>query len=319
MSFPLDILEYVIFPYLFEKDILKYFVGDPESGDLVLKDVINAPHLNIESQLYNIMKLSQVYKDTLKNPLDMSFTDKINFAKKSIGNYPASSRIKRKLVYKIANRIKPSNTIRLYNTVRNTYDNKVKCLKNIYLQDIRNMEPRHFNFGNIQCLGCNKLLPLYQPSVKKNWTRAISEGYEPMHLLKQACSKKCMKKCSMDTICACCYMKCKPGTEFYHKLNTLQYSVFSANPITRETSGVKQVEHRYVSSRLCSKMCYKIIHTEHYTLSNKYFIIRNIDIISPIGFLVNEEILQELNNNIYTIRSSVVILNPNAPEFVGNV
>jgi hypothetical protein len=322
MVFPLDVLQHLIFPNLFDRDILKYFKGDPETGNLILKDGINAPHLSIESQLYNIIQLrktSHNFRACAPNPLAMSFTDKIKFAKQSLANYPTSSKIKRKLVYKIANRIKPCNLYKLYLYVKNSYDNKMRILKRIVLDDIIKTRPVRFNFGNINCLGCDKDLPLYQPSIKENWERAIVDGYDPKYLLKQTCSSECLKKCQTKTLCSWCHKRCKPGTEFWHSLSKLNYSSLYVNPQTREASAIKKVEHNYISNRLCSRQCQKIINREHNTLCDKYFIVRNLNIENPSGFLVNNEIIQDLTNNLYTIQVSATILNPNAPDFVGNL
>jgi hypothetical protein len=319
MELPLDVIEYILLPCLYDKDILKYFIGDPETGNLVLKDGLDSPHLHIESQLHNIMELTKVSTKlgyTATNPLDMSFTDKIKFGKISLLTYPASSNLKRKLIYKIANKIKPSNTIKLYQTVRKSYDDKIRVLKYMVIQDIKVSKQRRFNFGNIKCLGCEGDLPLYQPSIKKYWTRAIKDGYDPRHLLKQVCSRGCLKKSKIYSVCACCHKQCAPGTELHHCLDILKYSTVSVNPETRESSSVKKIEYEYISNRLCSDKCNKALHRNYNSLNNKYLIINNQHIENPIGFVANQTILRDLTGSLYTLSLSITILNPNAPEFV---
>lgn len=322
MELPLDVIEYILLPCLYEKDILKYFIGEPETGNLILKDGLDSPHLHIESQLHNIIELSKVSNKigyTTTNPLEMNFTDKIKFGKMSLLTYPASSTLRRKLVYKIANKIKPSNIIRLYQGVKKSYDDKIRVLKYMVIQDIKNIKPRRFNFGNIKCLGCMENLPLYQPSIKKHWTRAIKDGYEPRHLLKQVCSRKCLKKSKIDSVCACCHRQCAPGTELHHCLDVLKYSTVSVNPETRESSPVRKIEHEYISNRLCSEKCNKVLHRNYNSLNNKYLIINNQHIENPVGFLTNQTILRELVGSLYTFSLNITILNPNAPEFIVNL
>lgn len=320
-SLPTDIISFCILPNLYNKNILKeYFKGDPESGYLHLKNAWDAPHLSIVNQLQNVNELSKVNVELsvlAKHPFDISFKDKLVFAKDSISNIDFTSKIRKKIVYKIANRINPKNTSKVIEIIHSEYQKKIKYNRLLLHCEMKNnFEPIPYHFSNDTCLHCYGLLPIYYPSIRKNWRRSLEEGYNPHFLRKQVCSRKCYVKSSSKFICAKCSKKCKPGTDFRHNYKGCSFTLILVNPNTAESSPPKYITSSYDSEFTCSSKCLKNIRNFHTEFDSKNILI-NSDVIPTVyGFIIDDSILTELRESRYITKDIVRILNPNVEDFI---
>jgi hypothetical protein len=317
----LDILKFCILPYLYKDNILtEHFKGNPETGYLELRDSWNANHLSIISQLKNISQLRGLNKDyryLTKHPFDISFKDKLNFAKDSLRDEILSSRIRKKITYKIANKIKPKNTGVVIEGVWNEFQKKVKYSKILLGQEMKEkFEPKPYHFSNDTCLNCDGFLPIYTPSVRKHWKRSINDGFNPHYLLKRTCSKKCYNKLPSKFICTKCEKKCHPGTDIHHKYKECGFTMMLINPDTAETSPPKYILSGYTTDFVCSMSCLKKIHNFHNEFNSRNVLIRANEIPDVYGFVIDTDILTELQDSAYIVKDIVRVLNPQVEEFI---
>jgi hypothetical protein len=319
----LDILKFCILPHLYKDGLLtEHFKGNPESGYLELKDAWNAPHLNIISQLKNISELRGVNKNfryLTSHPFDIPFKEKLNFAKASTENEFLSNRIRKKIIYKIANKIKPKNTGIVIENIWSDYQRKVKYNRILLHQEMKEkFEPKPYHFSNDTCLYCDGWLPIYSPSIRKNWTRSISEGFVPHFLLKRTCSRRCYKKLEPKFICTKCSKKCSPGTDFRHGNQECAFTMMLLNPDTAEVSVPKYVSSKYTTEFVCSMKCLQKIRDFHLEFNTRNVIIRATEIPEVYGFVIDADILNEIVDNNYIVKDIVRILNPEADDFTPN-
>jgi hypothetical protein len=320
-SLPTDIISFCILPNLYKSNLLnEHFTGDPETGYLHLKNAWDAPHLSIINQLQNISELRKVNVELsrlVKHPFELSFRDKLDFAKASIANIDFTSKIRRKIIYKIANRIKPKNTNKVIEIIHSDYHKKIKYNKLLLHQEMKNkFEPKPYNFSNDTCLFCYGILPAYYPSIRKNWNRCVAEGYNPHYLRKRVCSRRCYKKSLSQFICAKCAKNCKPGTDFQHEYDSCSFTLMLINPETAETSPPKYITSSYSSAFTCSIECLGKIKQFHKEFDNKNVLIRSAIIPIVYGFVIDNDILTELQGSSYITKDVVRILNPDVEDFI---
>jgi len=177
-------------------------------------------------------------------------------------------------------------------------------------------EPKPCHFSNDTCLNCDGILPIYFPSVRKNWKRSIEEGYNPHFLLKRTCSRKCYNKLSSKFICTKCEKKCHPGTDIYHKYTGCSFTLMLTNPNTAETSSPRYITSSYTSKFVCSVKCLKKITDFHNEFNNKNVLLRVNEIPDVYGFIIDTDILNDLQETRYIVRDIVRVLNPQAEEFI---
>jgi hypothetical protein len=322
-SLPIDIISFCILPNLYTKNILKdYFKGDPETGHLCLKDAWDAPHLSIINQLKNIKELSKVNVELstlVKHPFDINFKEKLDFARQSITDIVFTNRIRKKIIYKIANRIKPKNVDKIIEIIECDFQKRIKYNKILLHQEMKEkFEPRPYHFSNDNCLNCFGVLPLYYPSIRKNWNRCIKDGYNPHFIRKRFCSKRCCKKSLSNFTCAKCEKKCIPGTDFKHNHIACSFTLMLVNPETSESSEPKYIASAYSSDFTCSMKCMAKINDFHKEFDGKNILIRSNIIPIVYGFVIDNDTLAELQGTTYVTKDIVRILNPQAEEFNAN-
>lgn len=318
-NLPIDIIKYCILPNLYDKNILSHFKGDPETGFLVLKDPWNAPHLSLINQLKNITECSNInveMSQLVKHPFDMSFTDKIKFARLSVSQVSQVGKLRKKLAYKIANRIKVKNTDKTIEMIEDEFYKKVRYFKFELIKEIKEkFEPTPFHYSNDVCLNCYGQMPLYSPSIRKYWKRAIQEGFKPHQILKRYCSKRCHKQSIITFKCSKCEKCCRPGTDIKHNLPDCVFRMFLCDAVTGAVSEPKDFKSAYPTEFVCSMKCKAKINDFHNEFHHKNVLVRS-DIIPEIyGFVIDQRILNELLETRYIVRETLSILNPNIEEF----
>jgi len=321
--FPTDILKYVIQPMLYQKNLLfKYFTGDPLSGYPILKDPWDSPHLSIIRQLKDAVELHEVDEYCFPHPLIISNKEKMQFAKDSLNTFGKgpgfNGQLRRKLTHKIFNKIKPKSLNTIIELIEDTFSKKVRYNRFLMLIQLKTkIEYRPYSFANDVCLGCQKPLPLYTPSIRKNWKRAVDSGYNPHMLLKRVCSRKCSKIEVFQ--CAACSKNCQPGTDFHlGDINDKSHNFFyivQVNTDTGEASAPEAVHLPFTTNYACSSVCYQQLVDFGKNLNSRYLLIQNMNLEEPSGFLLNADIIAELSVRGYTVKSSVTILNPFVEEF----
>jgi hypothetical protein len=88
------------------------------------------------------------------------------------------------------------------------------------------------------------------------------------------------------------------------------------NPDTAETSSPRYIMSAYTSNFTCSIKCLRKINDFHNEFNNKNVLMRINEIPDVYGFIVDNDILNELRNTTYIARSVVRVLNPQADEFI---
>jgi len=318
-NLPIDIIKYCILPNLYDKNILDHFKGDPETGFLVLKDPWNAPHLNLISQFKNIMECSKVnveMSQLVKHPFDMSFNDKIKFARLAVSDVSQAGKLRKKLAYKIANRIKIKNTDKTIEMIENEFYKKVKYNKFGLIKEMKEkFEPIPYNYSNDVCLNCYGQMPLYSPSIRKYWKRSIQEGFKPHQILKRFCSKRCHKQSVAEFKCSKCDKGCRPGTDIKHCFKDCIFRMFLCNTQTGAVSIPKDFKSAYPTEFVCSMKCKARLNEFQNEFNQKNVLIRSDTIETIYGFVIDQNIIDELLTARYIVRESLSILNPNAAEF----
>lgn len=321
LPLPDDILKYVIQPMLYRKNIIfDYFTGDPASGYPILKDAWDAPHLNVIRQLIDAVQTNKVDGKSFPHPLILSNKEKIDFAKDSLkfsGWDSYDKRLRRKLLHKIVNRLKPKSLPKIIELIENNYMDKVRYNMHSVLdqlKDKRQIKP--YNFSNDVCLHCNGRLPFYTASIRKYWKRAIEEGFNPHFLRKRVCSRKCERANLNPFYCANCLKPCRPGTDFYiENGDNMAFYIVQFNPQTREATIPIRTFSPCLTNFGCSKECYVKLIYFYKMINNMYIIIRNTELVDGVGFLLDESIIQEIEENGFIIRPSLIVMNPMAQEF----
>ena len=319
-NLPIDIIKHCILPNLYDKDILKHFKGDPETGYLTLKDPWNAPHLNLITQFKNIMACRGVNTEMrmlVKHPFEMSFNDKIKFARSSLPHISSCGKLRKKLAYKIANRMKIKNTGITIDMISNEFSKKVKYNQYMLIQEMKDkFEPSPYHYSNDVCLTCFGQLPYYSPSIRKYWTRAKKEGYTPHQILKRYCSRKCQKKCTRVFKCAKCEKNCRPGTDIKHGIENCIFNIILCNPENGAVSIPKNFSCPYSTEFACSKECKLKLEDFHNEFHHKNVLIRTEEIPQIYGFIIDANTIEELHQTRYVVRENLMILNPNIEEFI---
>ena len=318
LPLPDDIFKYVIQPMLYDKNILfKYFTGDPDTGYPVLKDPWEMPHLSIIRQLKDAVETNKFNTDLFPHPLILSNKDKMTFAKDSVKNLGYNSQLQRKIMHKIFNKIKPKSLTKIIENIEENFISKVRYNKYLLLKQIKDdTDIKPYHFSNDKCLHCNNQLPFYTASIRKNWKRSINDGYNPHLLLKRVCSRKCERNNSNVFLCAACSKPCRPGTDFsLDNIATNFFYILYVNTNTAAATAAQRIYLPFLTSFGCSKKCYFMLEKFANNLSGNYLLIRTEEDIEGQGFLLNQNIIDELNRRNYIIRPSVVILNPAAPDF----
>jgi hypothetical protein len=319
-GFPLpdDILKFIIQPMVYSKNLLlEYFTGDPDTGYPILRDTWDSPHLNIIRQLLDAVEMNKVNPECFPHPLVIPNKEKMAFAKESVKKFDYTGQLYRKITHKIFNKFKPKSLDKIIQSVEHFYTNKIRYNRYLLLKEIRDSVPKKpYNFSNDVCLNCNDNLPLYTPSIRKNWKRCIADGYNPRMLLKRICSRKCDKINLNPFCCANCMKICRPGTDFYLGVNPgFSFYIVHVNPDTRETTLPAYTYSPFLSNFGCSNECYFKLLDFSNVMNNKYLLLRNTTLLNGSGILFDQEVIDELQTNMCTIKSSVVIFNPLAEEF----
>lgn len=335
IELPDDIINYHILPSLYSNDILSCYKGNAETGMLVLKDEwvnLNCENLNeykskmlkllsLESQIRDIIQLSKVnklLKSMVKNPLNLTFTQKINFAKNSLKNTIVfTTRIKKKLIYKIANRMKESNLYPLEEQARLTYNSNVKLTRLMLFKEmVSKFQPKPCHYAKEECLFCHKPLPLYFPSVRKHWIRSYKDKYNPKALLNSVCSIICLHRNPGIFKCALCSKTCHLGSCIEHTYKSCGFITMKVNPITAEANIPRYVNIMYESKFVCSNKCKSSLDKNQRRLNDKYVIMRDDNIDEIFGYIINEEIINKLLEENVIYETSIILLNPNMEDFI---